>query len=251
MVFQSFSGSRSLGLHEDCPTVADSMATLLQRARRLAKATLPGAALVALAVLQSGSVLLGTSIARAATLTEDFEDPFPAWESRWLASNSNLTNYYEESNGCYGVDCRGNNPDGLWISDGIAGQQSTFITFNPTFGATLTSLQLDIAGFAAGSVLEVFDSNSNILLSTAITLTNGAYTDPGTYATYQVNSSNGIGGWNILSGLTQIEGNTSIDNVIVNTSDTTAVPGSLPLFGAAAAFGYSRKLRKRILTSKG
>jgi hypothetical protein len=49
----------------------------------------------------------------------------------------------------------------------------------------------------------------------------------------------------------QIEGNTSIDNVIVNTSDTTAVPGSLPLFGAAAAFGYSRKLRKRILTSKG
>ena len=30
----------------------------------------------------------------------------------------------------------------------------------------------------------------------------------------------------------------------------TAVPGPLPVFGAAAAFGYSRKLRKRILSSK-
>jgi hypothetical protein len=29
-----------------------------------------------------------------------------------------------------------------------------------------------------------------------------------------------------------------------------AVPGPLPLFGAAAAFGYSRKLRKRIVNSK-
>jgi hypothetical protein len=28
------------------------------------------------------------------------------------------------------------------------------------------------------------------------------------------------------------------------------VPGPIPLFGVAAAFGYSRKLRKRIKTSK-
>jgi hypothetical protein len=30
----------------------------------------------------------------------------------------------------------------------------------------------------------------------------------------------------------------------------TGVPGPLPVFGAAAAFGYSRKLRKRIARSK-
>jgi len=29
-------------------------------------------------------------------------------------------------------------------------------------------------------------------------------------------------------------------------SPSTAVPGPLPLFGAAAAFGWSRRLRKRI-----
>jgi len=34
------------------------------------------------------------------------------------------------------------------------------------------------------------------------------------------------------------------------TFDATPVPGPLPVFGAAAAFGYSRTLRKRIAKSK-
>ena len=34
------------------------------------------------------------------------------------------------------------------------------------------------------------------------------------------------------------------------TFDATPVPGPLPVFGAAAAFGYSRTLRKRIANSK-
>ena len=33
-------------------------------------------------------------------------------------------------------------------------------------------------------------------------------------------------------------------------SPTTGVPGPLPLFGAAAAFGWSRRLRRRLSTSK-
>ncbi|MCX5946941.1 MAG: carbohydrate binding domain-containing protein [Cyanobacteria bacterium] len=38
-----------------------------------------------------------------------------------------------------------------------------------------------------------------------------------------------------------------LDNVVVNeTGSATSVPGPLPLFGAGAAFGWSRRLRKRI-----
>jgi hypothetical protein len=47
----------------------------------------------------------------------------------------------------------------------------------------------------------------------------------------------------------------SVDSCCGRASSTisnfnVAVPGPLPLFGAAAAFGYSRKLRKRIVNSK-
>lgn len=45
--------------------------------------------------------------ASAATLTEDFEALFPAWEAGWFGMNSNAEN-------CYGAGAgRGNNPDGL------------------------------------------------------------------------------------------------------------------------------------------
>ena len=37
-------------------------------------------------------------------------------------------------------------------------------------------------------------------------------------------------------------------NLIVGTPPAASVPGPLPLFGAAAAFGWSRRLRKRIAT---
>jgi hypothetical protein len=40
--------------------------------------------------------------------------------------------------------------------------------------------------------------------------------------------------------------------IIINVNDpnppTNAVPGPLPVLGAGAAFGYSRRLRRRILT---
>jgi hypothetical protein len=41
----------------------------------------------------------------------------------------------------------------------------------------------------------------------------------------------------------------ALDNVVVNaTGSAVAVPGPLPLLGAGAAFGWSRRLRKRIST---
>jgi hypothetical protein len=45
--------------------------------------------------------------------------------------------------------------------------------------------------------------------------------------------------------------NQGVDNVsLVVTTDTQQVPGPLPLLGVGAAFGYSRKLRKRINRTK-
>jgi hypothetical protein len=165
--------------------------------------------------------LLFSGLLPAAPLIEDFENPFPLWKTRWLATNSNLMNYYEEVSGCYGIDCRGNNPDGLWIGDGIPGGASSYITFSPAFAATITSFAIDIASYVS-STLEVVDKDGTILLSVLITNTNGAFTDPGVYSHYAVASGNGIGGFRILGG--SVEGNVSIDNVEVN-GDLEPPPG--------------------------
>lgn len=148
--------------------------------------------------------LLGTmafaGAAQAATiLTEDFEAVFPAWESGWLATNSNLTNYYGVGEG------RGNNPDGLWI--GVAD-----IIFSPGFGQSITSISFDVAGYSTTNV-QIYDSLGGILLDVPVTLTNGALSDPGTYANYSISSLQGIGGFRFTGG--GVLGNTSIDNVTV------------------------------------
>ena len=45
---------------------------------------------------------------------------------------------------------------------------------------------------------------------------------------------------------TSASGNLSTVGASFDTSQSTAVPGPLPILGAGAAFGFSRKLRKRI-----
>ncbi len=62
----------------------------------------------------------------------------------------------------------------------------------------------------------------------------------------------GITNNNSTDALTLVNYDRSLDVGISNRGFllTHPVPGPLPLFGAAAAFGYSRKLRKRIVRSK-
>jgi hypothetical protein len=55
-----------------------------------------------------------------------------------------------------------------------------------------------------------------------------------------------------LIGTWQVDGVSGPDgqiNVVVGAPAVASVPGPLPLFGAAAAFGWSRSLRRRISTS--
>jgi hypothetical protein len=182
--------------------------------------------------------------AAAGTLTEDFNAPFPAWQSGWLGVNSNLVNYYVAL-GFANTD-RGSNLDGLWIADSMTYHAgNVIISFLPSFAATLTSLSIDIAGYVPLN-FEIFDATGQALLNTALTLTDGANQDPGVYAHYSTTSTTGIGGFEFL-GDVQIEGDTSIDNVVVDQSGTaTPEPAAWGLIGAGLlALAGIRKRRAR------
>lgn len=159
-------------------------------------------------------LVLGFS-APAAVFFEDFEAPFPAWESGWFALNSNAWNYYG-----VGGD-RGNNPDGLWIQDDSPGDDNIRIVFGSGFALSLTSLSIDVAGYSTGTRLEFFDASGGVLNDFLITLTGGGTSDPGVYANYGVTSTTGIGGFRFYNATP--EGNTSIDNILAS-SDGFVVP---------------------------
>ena len=182
--------------------------------------------------------------AAAGTLTEDFNAPFPAWQSGWLGVNSNLVNYYVAL-GFANTD-RGSNLDGLWIADSMTYHAgNVIISFLPSFAATLTSLSIDIAGYAPLR-FEIFDATGQVLLNNQLTLTDGAESIPGVYANYSAASTTGIGGFEFL-GDVQIEGDTSIDNVVVDQSGTaTPEPAAWGLIGAGLlALAGIRKRRAR------
>lgn len=181
--------------------------------------------------------LAGT--AGAATYTEDFEAAFPAWESGWFGTQTNAQNYYGVGQG------RGNNPDGLWIDDGdgVLSGDYVEIAFNPLFGAGISSLSIDIATWV-NTYLQAFDMANVMIYSGLVTPTYGAYTDPGVYENHLITSTNGISRFAFLFLGGQIEGNTSVDNIIINGGGQNPVPepSTLILLGAGlAAAGIFRR----------
>lgn len=178
--------------------------------------------------------------ASAATLTEDFEAPFPAWEAGWFGMNSNAEN-------CYGAGAgRGNNPDGLWISTTGQGCDAgpVNVMFDNAFATTLLAFSLDVAGHSP-TTLTFFDAAGNTLTSTPVTLTNGATSDPGIYVRYGVISTTGIGGFSFSGGAA---GNTGIDNLIAETGMAGVVPEpstwALLILGFGAVGGALRSKKR-------
>ena len=198
------------------------------------------------------TALFGPLAVQAVPITEDFEAPFPTWETGWLGTYSTLANYYTDHSS------RGNNLDGLWLSDGdglIGTDASVDIIFDASFGASLTSLSIDIAGYVA-SRFQIYDSLGVVLLDVnPIVLTFGGTSDPGVYSTYSATSTSGIGGFRFLSlatqgseGIQSVEGNTSIDNVTVDQSTSPPIsvpePGVLGLLTAGLiSLGVFRRRR--------
>ncbi len=186
--------------------------------------------------------VLFASYSQAAVYTENFNAPFPAWESGWFGANSNAQNYYVTigNSNTY----RGNNPDGLWISDGNLSTSDAIIVFNHSFGAQLTGLSIDIAGFVPIN-LRVFDILGNTIFDQSVALTGGAFTLPGVYSNYSVTSTDGISGFTLAGFGSMVEGNTSIDNIVATTS-AVPVPPSLLLLapGLLGLVGMRRRFKK-------
>ena len=185
--------------------------------------------------LATTALVLSTSV-NAVTLVEDFNDPFPQWESDWLGTNSNIENVYGVGEG------RGNNPDGLWIYDGVGSDGSSNvieINFDEVFGSSLTSFSIDISTVAPSSTLEIYDTNGVVLLSSIV----AGYSGTDALETYFVSSISGISGFSIATtSLSTLEGNTAIDNVIVTTT-VVPVPAAVWLFGSGliGLIGFARR----------
>lgn len=182
--------------------------------------------MVPLALLAAGS-------APAATFVEAFEAPFPAWESAWFGTQSDALNYYCPDRGC--TD-RGNNPDGLWLRGVNGSNGEIVVTFAAGFAQGIESLSIDVAGFAT-TTLRAYDVDGALIFAQAVTLTGGAFSDPGVYANYHIASTNGISRFGFDGGAA---GNTSIDNIAVNV---VPEPGTYALMavGLAAVAGWARR----------
>jgi hypothetical protein len=180
-------------------------------------------------LLVSMVALAGLSSVASAQLVEEFPDPLGSWRSRWLAQNSNMQNYYVAS-GDPNEDNRGNNPTGLWVSDGVIGGNCNII-FNGGFGASLVSIEFGIEAFVA-TTIRFYDMAGVEFSSTAAS--GGSFPLEHDTLISSGISNNGISRILFESG-SQVEGNTSIDNVRANLIPAPGAAGTLALGGLLAA----------------
>jgi hypothetical protein len=169
------------------------------------------------------ALAVGTSLsAQAATLKENFNAAFPAWESGWFGKYSNATNYCA-ANYCLvnGVPVdpndtvRGIAGSGLVLSsDGAWSSFPITINFDPAFGATIKAMSIDVAAYV-DSTFSAWDAGGTLIYTKVLRV--DSYKDIPTshYQTLQFKSDNGVSSFS-FSG--PADGNTVIDNIAVKTT---------------------------------
>ena len=114
---------------------------------------------------------------------------------------------------------------------------------------------------AAGNNLDGQDPGDTVSWTfddTASSLVSGNLLISGTYLPFSslsaFSSETGNGTWNLLYADTEEEDTMSINGWSLTVNEVSAtpasVPGPLPVLGLAAAFGFSRRMRRRIATQR-
>jgi hypothetical protein len=148
---------------------------------------------------------------------------FDDWLSNFMGT-SNLENYYV-STGTLDENFRGNNDDGIWISDGDLSNKESYIRFtDSSYSASITSFSLDIGSHVSGARIVIYDKDLTELLNEEIPKGCSNCMGGGNiYFNFGVTSTNGVAGFDIISG--GIEGNVGIDNVLVETGSSFSCEG--------------------------
>jgi hypothetical protein len=146
--------------------------------------------------------------------------------------------------------------DGISFSNPAAGSFTYTVNSNVDWTPGTYSLNYTITAPTA-KLLSTFTNNSTTSDGTAAnTWTVVSQTAPQQTGTSTMTGGNGVLATSTLTPnlfsetfigtLKVTAGDVQSVNFRVNTSNTPPVPGPLPVLGAAAAFGFSRKVRNRI-----
>ncbi len=144
---------------------------------------------------------------------ENFSDPLAQWQNRWLFLNSNIENAYV-ADGLFDCDpgARGNQPEGLWISDdpgcgNIIRQNPVRIDLFNGYGDQANSFSLDHFTCVSGVTFNVYDKDGALAASDPLAA------NCWNWSHYSVNLSNGISAFEYAYTGSNVEINTSVDNI--------------------------------------
>ena len=163
-------------------------------------------------ILLVGLLLSTGSQAQVAACLEEFNDPLGDWVNKWLYQNTNMQNYYVAGGNCDDND-RGNQPDGLWVSDdkacgSLVQTSPVTININPELGDNATSFSLDAYTCGRVATLNIYDKDGGLEDSTVVADACFSFAN-----NYSFDLANGISAFEFVG--PSIEGNTGIDNVMI------------------------------------
>lgn len=172
------------------------------------------------------------------TYTEDFSDPLGDWLNGWFYLNSNAENYYTAGGFSCDPNFRGNQPEGLWISDDrgcgtMVVQSPVRINFFNNFGDDATSFSMDHFTCVDGVTINIYDKSGALVSSGPVSPSCFSWSH------YSVVLSNGISAFEYSYTGGQVEGNTSIDNVTLVKGDSTTIKGHVTDANTGAPIGQA------------